>query len=136
MKNLTIVRSNEYFNAKRDYEIYVDNQMIGTIANGATKTFEIPENAQEIYAKIDWCRSQKINIQQVEQPVQLKVSAFKYNRVFLIGSILVMILNALLSTYTDFQYELYLLLPILGIFVYIFTFGSTHYLSIKTLETD
>jgi hypothetical protein len=73
MSKITIFRTSEKINSMRDYDIYVDNQKVNTISNGGIETLEISSGNHEIYIKIDWCKSRKIDINLAkEEELQLK----------------------------------------------------------------
>lgn len=62
MPQIEIIRSSEYANRLREIKILIDNQQVGSIANGKTTIFEVAEGNHAIQAKIDWGRSNIINI--------------------------------------------------------------------------
>lgn len=54
---LTVKRTDQYANKVRKIHLYLDGKKVYDIANGETKTFEIPAGTHHIYAKIDWCKT-------------------------------------------------------------------------------
>lgn len=62
MVKLIINRSSEYSNKLRSIGIYLDDKKIGDIADGESKEFEVEEGTHTLRAKIDWCRSNPINL--------------------------------------------------------------------------
>ncbi|MBU3107729.1 hypothetical protein [Clostridium gasigenes] len=73
MSKIIIYRTSQYTNNMRNYEIYVDGQKINTISDSEKKTIEVSKGNHEIYMKIDWCKSKKLNINFTEeQEVKLK----------------------------------------------------------------
>lgn len=62
MSQIEIIRSSEYANRLREIKIFIDNQQVGSIANGKTALFEVSEGNHTIQAKIDWGRSNVIDI--------------------------------------------------------------------------
>jgi hypothetical protein len=69
MARLIIVRKSEYVNKLRNYNVYLNGKKAGTIANGATTSFEIPEGPHVIEAKIDWYGSQPLTINITENGI-------------------------------------------------------------------
>ncbi|SEW39560.1 hypothetical protein [[Clostridium] fimetarium] len=57
---IRITRASEYVDSIRKYNVIVDGKNIGKIKDGMTEEFEIPTGEHTIYLKIDWCRSNKI----------------------------------------------------------------------------
>jgi len=45
----------------RSYEVVVDGDAVGRLRPGDSATFDIAEGSHEIFLKIDWCRSEKID---------------------------------------------------------------------------
>jgi hypothetical protein len=73
MSNIIIFRTSQRINSMREYDIYVDEQKINTIGNGEQKKIEVPQGKHEIYIKIDWCKSKKLNVILIEgQELKLK----------------------------------------------------------------
>ncbi len=62
MPQIEITRSSEYANRLRDIKIFIDDQHVGSLANGKTAVFEVPEGNHTIQAKIDWGRSNIIEV--------------------------------------------------------------------------
>ncbi|ANF51816.1 hypothetical protein A0O34_15445 [Chryseobacterium glaciei] len=62
MAKIIINRSSEYSNKLRSIGIYLDDKKIGDIADGESKEFEVEKGGHTLRAKIDWCRSNPINL--------------------------------------------------------------------------
>ena len=54
---LTLVRGVEQVNYIRNYKVIIDSEVVGVIASGETKHFEMSPGTHTIQVKIDWCRS-------------------------------------------------------------------------------
>lgn len=68
MKTIKIKRPHENFNKFCSYDLFVGSNKIVELKNGEEKSIEIPtelENEQ-LYAKIQWCGSTKINVNSIE----------------------------------------------------------------------
>lgn len=73
MPKIILFRTSQYVNGLREYDVYLDEQKINAISNGESKIIEVPEGNHEIYLKIDWCKSKKININLADgQEMKLK----------------------------------------------------------------
>ena len=59
---LIITRASAFVNKLRNVSIYVNDKEVGTIADGETKEFEIESGAITVRANIDWCSSQKLEL--------------------------------------------------------------------------
>ena len=73
MSSIKISRESGYADRVRDYKVVCNSETIGTISNGETKVFEIPEGQHELYLKIDWCSSNKVNFE-LNKEDQIKIS--------------------------------------------------------------
>lgn len=62
MAKIIINRSSEYSNKLRSIGIYLNDKKIGDLSDGESKEFEIEEGKHQIRAKIDWCRSNPIDL--------------------------------------------------------------------------
>ena len=63
MATIRIQRTIEYQNAFRKINIFIDGEKVGIIENGKAIDFTVKTGNHTIVAKIDWCSSQKLNIQ-------------------------------------------------------------------------
>jgi len=59
---LRIKRQNMFVDMMRQYEVYIDGVLQGTVSNGETESFDITPGHHLIQIKIDWCTSKKISI--------------------------------------------------------------------------
>lgn len=60
-KVVTIIRKPYFPDYYRNYKVYHNNKFIGKIARDSEFVFEI-NHKSEIFLRIDWCRSNKIMI--------------------------------------------------------------------------
>lgn len=140
MAKLTIIRSSQYVNSMRSINIMIDGKSIGRVANGETRTFDIPTGLHKVKAKIDWCgsREQTIDVHENDEAV-LNLSAFKGSK--LIGSkysmattvlfILAMIfLTGPVKQYLIAGYLAFCCIMLLPM-IYIFTIGRNRYLLLE-----
>lgn len=58
---IKITRKNEYADRIRNYKILIDGNLFGTIKPNETISLYLPNGNHNIYLKIDWCKSNKIN---------------------------------------------------------------------------
>lgn len=81
---LTVKRTDQSVNKARKIQLYLDGQKVYDMANGESKTFDIPEGSHQIYAKIDWCKTPPLTLNlaagqekilELGSPVQVKKSA-------------------------------------------------------------
>jgi len=60
MPFVKIHRENEFADAVRAYQIFVDGEKKGEIRRGESQDFFVPEGTHRIQLKIDWCGSPEI----------------------------------------------------------------------------
>ena len=65
-KTVEIKRVKQYTNKARAIGIYINNKKVDTIRDGETKSFELDADENEIYVKIDWCKTKPLKIENVE----------------------------------------------------------------------
>ena len=58
---ISITRDGGYADQVRDYRVICDDTEIGRIANGASRTFEVPPGAHRLVLRIDWCSSNEVS---------------------------------------------------------------------------
>jgi hypothetical protein len=62
MTKIIINRSAEFSNLLRSIEIYLGKTKLGEIKHGESKEFEVDPGEHQLTAKIDWCRSNIIDL--------------------------------------------------------------------------
>lgn len=62
MGKLTIKRTNQYANKLRKIQVFLDDEKFCAISNGEIKSFDIPDGQHTLFAKIDWCKTEPVNI--------------------------------------------------------------------------
>lgn len=60
---IRIKRDQGYVDRFRDYKVVLDGSVIGTIKNGQEREFHLSPGKYAIYIKIDWCRSNTVEIE-------------------------------------------------------------------------
>ncbi|MEO8935059.1 MAG: hypothetical protein ABI295_12210 [Xanthomarina sp.] len=79
MTKILIERNSEWNNKARAIGIYIDGQKVGTINDGEKKEYVVAPGLHEVYAKTDWCRSQKIALNTIEnETTTLKLTGYKH----------------------------------------------------------
>ena len=63
---LTIIRNKGWFGRVRTLAILADGQKIGEIKSGDTVQIEVPNSAKELYGKMDWGKSERLDLTFVE----------------------------------------------------------------------
>jgi len=131
MTKIRVERNSEWNNKARKIGIYIDGEKAGTINNGETKEYEVENGKHEIFAKIDWCRSSKIELNINENEIKtFKLTGFKY------GSRILPIMLGLLATYylitliSDIKLIHIVWIPVIVILypTYFITLGKNRYL--------
>lgn len=131
MTKIIIERNSEWNNKAREIGIYIDGEKVGTIDDGKTQEYNLEPGKHEIFAKVDWCSSQKIKLNTDDTTTTtLKLSGYKY------GTWILPIILGIILTYSLGQYALNINLNFLirlgaiGFLypMYFMTFGKNRYL--------
>ena len=132
MATLIINRTSEYINKLRDYGIYVDEQKIGTIADGESKEFTVPAGKHSVYTKIDWCSSPVVSVVlQDHETRNLHTGGFKNAKWLMPAGLVLIVLSFIINFFVAFTYLFFLLVPIFLILVYFITIGRKQYLTLS-----
>ena len=71
---IRLSRGNFYVDKLRAYKIYIDDVYCGDIKDGEVKDFAAPSGKHTVYAKIDWCTSNKLDVVVSDGVLELEVS--------------------------------------------------------------
>jgi len=131
MSKLIINRKSEWNNRGRIIGIYVDGEKIGTIENGETVEFDVDHGKYEIFAKVDWCRSSKIELAiKEDEEINLTLSGFKYST-WLYPSILgIMLFYYVMKHALNIELDFLIWIALIAFLypLYFITFGRHRYL--------
>ncbi|MBN8836372.1 MAG: hypothetical protein J0I09_03885 [Sphingobacteriia bacterium] len=137
MATIKIQRTSEYNNRARNYKIFIDGQQAGTIANGETINLDTTAGQHTVTAKIDWCSSPDIPVHVNDnQTKTLRVGGLKNGQWLMPTGLAVIVLNFILSTFTDINYVIYLIIPLFLILIYYLTIGRKKYLTLTELNDN
>lgn len=67
---IKIKRDSGYADRLRAYKIILDEKVIGEIKNDQEIELEIPNGSHNLYLKIDWCFSNKIDFELTNETVE------------------------------------------------------------------
>lgn len=121
----------------RDYNIFIDGQQVGTIANGESKDFPTTAGRHTVTAKIDWCSSQDIAIDVKDnQTKRLKVGGFKNGQWLMSIGLGLIGLHFTLTKFAHFDYTIVLVAPLFLLLAYYSTIGRKKYLTLYELNDN
>jgi len=72
---ITITRDSGYADRLRAYKIILDGENVGSISNGEKVDLNVPAGEHELYLKIDWARSNKLNFRFDDKQIDFIVSS-------------------------------------------------------------
>lgn len=107
--NLTIRRPKQWADFFRKYSIWADDECLGQIKRGRELDVLVPRVAKVLYAKIDWCRSNEIDISTLKTGQVLEVSNTGASR----GRPIPLTRSEMLDRITD-ERDSYLMLRVVG----------------------
>ena len=138
MAKILIKRSSEYNNMLREIGLYIDGEKVGTINNGETQEYEVTNGKHEVFAKIDWCGSQKINLDSSDgKLITLSLSGFKFGK-WIIPIMLIFSVTVLLLVYFfDVPFIYLFWVPVIPVLYpsYYITIGRNQCLVLSKTET-
>ena len=138
MGKIKINRSSEWTNKLRKINLYIDDVKIDCIEDGELKTYEVEDGNHSIQAKIDWCGSNKLNIDVDADGVQINLKANnKVSSLFQIVGFLTF--TSLLLTHLkengligiDLEYFAIAIIPLFAIVFYHIFIGRNKFLKLQ-----
>lgn len=137
MATIKIQRTSELNNRLRDYQIYIDGEKIGKIADGETKDFLISSGKHSIVVKIDWCSSPEISFNIIDTDTKtFNVGGFKGGNKVVLITIGLVALYFILKVLLHYKYAIFLLLPVPFVLGYYITIERKKYLILTEIETS
>lgn len=138
MGKIIIKRLPAYGDALRDYKIYIDGKKIGSIGEGESKEFEVPEGKHIIYGKIDCFKSQKIAFDIVDNnekyfEVKSNMSFIKLGITIFTG---MMFARFIVGKKHDIFYSILYFVSslVIMLIIYYLLYIKTKYISLKMIE--
>ena len=137
MTRLRIERSSEFNNKAKEFELYLNGDKIGTIANGETKEFDLESGKYQLMAKIDWCQSQTLEFELLANETKtIKLAGFIFGNAIMpvIGSLFLgyYVLRAMYDM--DLTFLIIIGAALFLYPMYFITFGRKRYIRIKELK--
>ena len=134
MATIILTRTSAFADRLNDYELFLDGENIGTIANGEIKNIETTSGQHSILAKLHWCSSPEFSFLLRETgKAKLIVGGFKNGNRILLIAFGTTVLHFILQYLFDFNYTKYLIIPACVLWVYYSTIGRKNYLTFKEL---
>jgi len=135
MAKIKLQRTSENKNRLRDYQIYIDGQKIGTIANGETKEFETNNGQHSLVAKIDWSSSPELILNfENSQTKHLQVGVSKNGNLIMPIGLILLGIGCVLNPFFDNKWSMFIALHFLVLFAYYLTLGRKKYLTLTELN--
>tara|TARA_R110000868_G_scaffold1389_19_gene10791 strand:+ start:4387 stop:4602 length:216 start_codon:yes stop_codon:yes gene_type:complete len=63
MTKLIIKKPYEWYNLMRNFRIYINDSIVGSVGNGKTAEFELKPGNYKLKSKVDWLKSQTIEFE-------------------------------------------------------------------------
>lgn len=146
MATIKIQRTNEIQNFFGNYQICIDGQIIGKIAHGKIKEFEVTSGRHTIIALINWCRSQELSFDCNDNDTKtFSLSGFKYKWLVSIYlgliALVILLITTMIIQKNDLNNLIFLLIPVSILIVILsvihvcyLTLGRKKYLQLKELN--
>lgn len=74
MTKIRVERRRGYYAAARAVRLFADGQKIGEIRQGETKEFELPAGAQTLCGKVDWGKTNSLNVEAIGDGAQFTLT--------------------------------------------------------------
>lgn len=131
MTTITITRPYQWTNYAIDINVYIDNELSGSIAVGETKDFEVKPGKRNVYVKNKWGGSQPVEVDlRRNETKALRLSSFKY---FVLLSPLIIsavfIIYFSIKSFFNFEQNMVIdtLIMLLFFAIVFFGFAKNHY---------
>ena len=138
MAKIIIKRVSEFQNRLGKVKVYANQKLIGVIADGETKVFEVKAGTYTLKLKTKWLGSNTTTITLKENDsYAFKLSGLKQGKMListgLILSILFAFFNERINVFAE-GFFLLIMIIIVSYFIYYFTFGRNKYLKLDEIK--
>lgn len=134
MPILRIKRTYDFTDSRKDYEIYIDGNMIGTIGTGETRQFEISEGEHFLNSKLNWVKSHSFSFGiKNKETKTFMVGRSKMVKLIINIFMIIAVLSFILTFFKIFNFAVYLNIPVILFLFYYYTFGRYKFLSFYEL---
>ncbi len=132
MPVLKIKRSYDFLDDRKDYKIYIDGNVVGTIAFGETRQFHITKGEHLLYSKSGWVRSLSVSlgIKELETKTFI-VERSKNVKLILSIFMIIALVSLILTFFKIINFAVYLNIPVFVFLLYYYTFGRYKFLSFR-----
>jgi hypothetical protein len=132
MAKIIIHRHKEFINRARNFKIVLDINEAGTLAYNSILELNVSEGSHILKAKIDWCESQELTLDINDNEVkEYEVKSFTLGKYLSPLPLVIILFDFLLKRFFNFEYLIYLIVPLALIMLYYLTIGRNHYLVLK-----
>lgn len=132
MARLIVKRKSQWLNRLRSIGLYLDNQKIGAIANGAMEEFRVEPGQHTLSAKIDWCGSNKHTFTIADnETYTVAVEPYKYANILLVIELAILVIHLIARSVYRIDYIIWLIIPFFLVSIYYVTLGYNRYLVVR-----
>lgn len=76
MKQIRVERQAGFYGMVRSLEIIADGLILGRISQGAKQVFDVPESCREIWGKMDWGETVRLDVSNYDPTQTVVFKAF------------------------------------------------------------
>lgn len=76
MKTITITRERGFYGAARAMGLYVDGDKVGNLMQTKSLTLDIADDAQTLYAKMDWAKTEPFDLSLISDSGALVIKSY------------------------------------------------------------
>ena len=140
MATIQLKRKKEFQSSVRDYQVFIDNNKIGTIRNNETKNFTISPGNHNMVIKIDWCSSPIFTFDIADgETINLQVEGEMHKGWLFKILCFIVLVEVIYVGVSDSEFTRILFVPVsfIPIFlhmIYYFTLGRNKYLTISNVK--
>ncbi|MEE4197688.1 MAG: hypothetical protein V2I54_08595 [Bacteroidales bacterium] len=136
MAKLILSRRKEWQNRGRKFGIYIDGEKADVLENGEIKELELDPGKHTVKFKMDWMSSPEKELEiSEEKSKSVEVSGFKLGKWLYPLFYLVLALFFIIKVFLEKTIDelVYIMIPLLAVYLYYLTIGRKKYLEIKEL---
>lgn len=135
MATIQLTRKKEFQASSRKYQVFINDEILGTISNNETKKFTVVPKRYRMVVKLDWCSSPIISFNLAEGETKcIQVEGILHKGLWYKICLCFIFLEFIYVAVRETDFSGLSVIPLLLYYLYFFTLGRNKYLTVTVVN--